>query len=384
MLKVWLAALAPLLKEHPNHLKFIKSVTDFILIAGYHTYIKTTHRYFQDELHGISRNINFFLPYRYNQSISKISKIHSQFHYIECIKEMDSTDNSDTEVSEAIHKNHIKDRYRASNKSRDSILRYMIEAASLSAKAYTYRKLLMGDSHSYDKPILSLNLRINGVMKKRNTIPSLAFPNNIIMSEFIQSPTSYFAAFRMNLNASPDLRASGFRKSWILHQQIRIANGITVTIQQHNNLDVIIVQKARCVEKWRRHGNRFHHILIQEDRAPRNNSSVRQQGYRPAKLLYAFRFSDPINTTKANANGRVVWCSVHYDLLLVEELEYLSSAIPNVNHRMIICRDVLQQSRQIINVSSVVIPIHLVPSGSDDNQYFINQYTSLEIYNMIY
>ncbi|KAF8252244.1 hypothetical protein K440DRAFT_510335, partial [Wilcoxina mikolae CBS 423.85] len=116
MLKVWLAVLAPVLKGHPNHLKFLKSVTDFILIAGYHSHTKTTLRYLQDALHGISRNIHLFLPYHYNQSISKIFKIHSLFHYMECIKEMGSADNSDTEVSEPTHKILIKDGYRASNK----------------------------------------------------------------------------------------------------------------------------------------------------------------------------------------------------------------------------------------------------------------------------
>ncbi|KAF8243359.1 hypothetical protein K440DRAFT_562039 [Wilcoxina mikolae CBS 423.85] len=107
MLKVSLAALVPLLKEHSNHLKFLKSVTDFILIAGYHSHIETTLKYLQEALHGISRNIHLFLPYRHNQSISKIPKIHSLFHYIECIKEMGSADNSDTEVSEAAYKNLI-------------------------------------------------------------------------------------------------------------------------------------------------------------------------------------------------------------------------------------------------------------------------------------
>ncbi|KAF8248438.1 hypothetical protein K440DRAFT_509219, partial [Wilcoxina mikolae CBS 423.85] len=116
MLKVWLAALAPLLKGHPNHRKFLKSVTDFILIAGYHSHTETALRYLQDALHGISRNIHLFLPYHHKQSISKIHKIHSLFHYIECIKEMGSADNSDTKVSEAAHKNLIKDGYRASNK----------------------------------------------------------------------------------------------------------------------------------------------------------------------------------------------------------------------------------------------------------------------------
>ncbi|KAF8245003.1 hypothetical protein K440DRAFT_557281 [Wilcoxina mikolae CBS 423.85] len=116
MLKVWLAALAPLLKGHSNHLKYFKSVTDFILIAGYHSHTETTLRYLQDALHGISRNIHLFLPYHHNQSLSKISKIDSLFHYIECIKEMGSADNSDTEVPEAAHINLNKDGFRVSNK----------------------------------------------------------------------------------------------------------------------------------------------------------------------------------------------------------------------------------------------------------------------------
>ncbi|KAF8251312.1 hypothetical protein K440DRAFT_515952, partial [Wilcoxina mikolae CBS 423.85] len=116
MLKVCLAALAPLLKGHPNHLKLLKSVTDFILIVGYHSHTETTLRYLQDALHSISRNIHLFLPYRHNQSISKIPKIHSLFDYVECIKEMGSPDNSDTEVSKAIHENLFKDGYRTSNK----------------------------------------------------------------------------------------------------------------------------------------------------------------------------------------------------------------------------------------------------------------------------
>ncbi|KAF8245053.1 hypothetical protein K440DRAFT_515626, partial [Wilcoxina mikolae CBS 423.85] len=89
----------------------LKSVTDFILIARYQSHTETTLKYLQDALHSISRNIYLFLPYRHNQFISKIPKIHSLFHYIECIKEMGSADNSDTEVSEATHKNLIKDSY---------------------------------------------------------------------------------------------------------------------------------------------------------------------------------------------------------------------------------------------------------------------------------
>ncbi|KAF8241405.1 hypothetical protein K440DRAFT_514653, partial [Wilcoxina mikolae CBS 423.85] len=44
-----------------------------------------------------------------------IPKIHFLFHYINCIKEMDSANNSDTQVSVAAHENLIKEGYHASN-----------------------------------------------------------------------------------------------------------------------------------------------------------------------------------------------------------------------------------------------------------------------------
>ena len=159
--------------------------------------------------------------------------------------------------------------------------------------------------------------------------------------------------------------------------------GVTVTIQQHNNPDTVVVQKARCVEKWHGQGNRFDNILIQGDCALRNNRWVLQTGYYPAKLLYAFCFSDRINPGEANANGSVVWLTVHHDQLFVEDLEYLSSAMPNRTHGMILCQDALQRVQHIVKVSLVLTPVQLVLSG-EDTEYLLNQYASLESYNMIY
>jgi len=77
MVKVWLAVLAPLRIWNPDNFKFIKSVTDFILIASYHSHTETTLKYLQDALSGISSNIHLFLPYCKSHSMSKIPKIHS-------------------------------------------------------------------------------------------------------------------------------------------------------------------------------------------------------------------------------------------------------------------------------------------------------------------
>jgi hypothetical protein len=83
MVKIWLAALALLDKVHPDHFKFVKSITDFILVASYHSHTQTTLKYLQDALSDISSNNHLCLPYRKSRSMSKIPKIHSLPLYIE-------------------------------------------------------------------------------------------------------------------------------------------------------------------------------------------------------------------------------------------------------------------------------------------------------------
>jgi hypothetical protein len=94
--KVWLAVLALLHKAHSDHFRFLKSVTDFILIASYHSFTETALKYLQDALCGISSNIHLFLPYRRSHSMSKIHRIHSRLHYIKCFCEIGCANHSDT------------------------------------------------------------------------------------------------------------------------------------------------------------------------------------------------------------------------------------------------------------------------------------------------
>jgi len=107
VVKVWLPARAPLLKGPPDHFKFIKPVPDFIFIASYHSQTETTLKYRQDALSRIRGNIHLSRLYRKSHITNKIPKIHSLHHYIECIREMGSSDSSDTKKSEAARKNLI-------------------------------------------------------------------------------------------------------------------------------------------------------------------------------------------------------------------------------------------------------------------------------------
>jgi len=235
---VWLAPLAPLLKGHPDHFNFIKSVTDFISIASYHSHTKTILKYLQDALSGISSNIYLFQPYHKSHGMSKILKIYSLLHYIECIKEMGSADNSDNEISEGVHKNLIKDGYHSSNQVRNilqmlrwetrlfhiklrvGILLHIVKSDPLSPKADICRKLLVWESLASDKLSPSSIPRINGVMRKHNTIATVTFPEGIGISEFIDALTSCFLTFHADTSTRLDLRTSGSCAFWMLHQMI--------------------------------------------------------------------------------------------------------------------------------------------------------------------
>jgi len=268
-------------------------------------------------------------------------------------------------------------------KSTIRILLDIVESDPIPPRAAICRKLLVRDSLASNKLSPGLILCINGVMRKCNTIATLTFPEVISISGCIDALTSYFLTFQADTSASLNLRASGSLASWNLHEKIYRANSFTVSIQLHNNPDTDEVQKARCVEKWCGQGNWLDNILIQGDHATRKNGWVRQQGYCHTNLLYAFHFSNQINTGEANANGSIIWRTVHHNLLFVKDFENMSCTMPNRSHGIIIWWDAPQTVRCIVDVSSVITPAQLVPSG-EDTQYLLNQYPSLESYNLTY
>lgn len=108
MKNVWLAALGPLLQGDPDNITFIQSVSDFILIGGYHSHSETTPQYLQDTLSGIISSILLFLTYRQSHSMSKIPNVDSVLPYIKYIQETDAANHSDTTISEATHNSWIR------------------------------------------------------------------------------------------------------------------------------------------------------------------------------------------------------------------------------------------------------------------------------------
>ena len=187
------------------------------------------------------------------------------------------------------------------------MLLHTVKSDHLSQKADTCRQLDVGDSQVSDKLSPSLIPYIDPVMSKCNMIATLTCLEGMRISEFFDALLSEFPIFKVDTSISLDIWTSVSHALGILHHKIHWANSITATIQQHNNSDAVVVQKTRWVQKCHGQGNQLDNVMIQGDWTPRSNCGVRQQGYCPAKWLYAFWFSDRINTGETNATGSGMW-----------------------------------------------------------------------------
>ena len=85
-------------------MRFLKAVTNFIPIASYHSHSDSTLGYIQDVLNVISRGLPLFSDFRKSDNASGILKLPAIYHYIECIREMGSSDNMDMEQMDLAHR----------------------------------------------------------------------------------------------------------------------------------------------------------------------------------------------------------------------------------------------------------------------------------------
>jgi len=165
--------------------------------------------------------------------MSKIHKIHSILHRIKCIVVMACAYNSDTNISEASHKNFIQDGYCASNNvnyiplmlgwemhlleitSRFCIWLHIIQSYPLFPKPDIWRKLFLGDSLVSNKLSPRVIPHIIRVLSTPSTIATLLYPEGISKSEFIDARTSQISKLQVvhtpvQIYGPPDAMHCGF------------------------------------------------------------------------------------------------------------------------------------------------------------------------------
>jgi len=204
------AVLAHLQKGYPNHFKFIKSVTNSILLAGYCFLTKTVLKDIPNESSGSSSDIHFFVQCCMSHSRSQVQNIHFLLQNTKYISEMSSDDSSEAKISEATYNNLLKDGYCSSNKGNYtphtvrwethlfdiktvvSIPLHMDQINPLLLITDICRELHVGHSLISNKVSPCLIPLINRVISKCNAIATLVYPDGISKLQFIDALTFDF------------------------------------------------------------------------------------------------------------------------------------------------------------------------------------------------
>jgi len=168
--------------------------------------------------------------------------------------------------------------------------------------------------HWSDTLLPSLKPHINSVTSKPHKDALLRFREGISRHDIIDEMSSYISTCQANMGANLDIQIAGPHVWEIFLEMIYWVNSATFTTQQHGNPDALLVKMAKHTGKWHRHGNPFNNNLIQGDCALCNDSLVCQWAHCTANPLYAFQFSDRINSGDANANRSVLLWTVLYDI----------------------------------------------------------------------
>jgi hypothetical protein len=144
------------------------------------------------------------------------------------------------------------------------------------------------------------------VKRKCISIVHLIYLEGSSISKVIVAVRYNFSTFHMDMCTSLDLWTLEFHASQLLYLKIHRPNSLTDTIPQCHIPNAVVIQNAWCVERWRRQGNWFNKNPIHGNPAQWNTDLICQQGYQPSNLLYAYCFSDRINTGKVNTNWKVI------------------------------------------------------------------------------
>ncbi|KAJ3764539.1 hypothetical protein FB446DRAFT_600711, partial [Lentinula raphanica] len=102
-------------KMDPQGITACRSILHFIQLAQYPSHDNETLQYMKNELLSWHLNKDYFIA-KGARSNFDIPKFHSLLHYVDSIKWVGATDNSNTEAFERLHIDFAKEGWRSSNK----------------------------------------------------------------------------------------------------------------------------------------------------------------------------------------------------------------------------------------------------------------------------
>ncbi|KAI5801105.1 hypothetical protein EDC01DRAFT_780849 [Geopyxis carbonaria] len=407
MLRVWIPALAPLFTGYPQHITFMRHLTDFILISGYHHHTEDTLGYLKEALDGMAAGMHLWAPYRNSTNTGddsnvKVPTMHAMSHYIECIQDVGSCDHTDTEAFESAHHWMCKLAYRASNKvnydvqmlaweqrlfyikSRLSVLRHILKEKPTSRHADLCLRMLI------NKPMLPKAIAAPALIGishgRRLKISTLTFHKLSLDVSFTEGLANHFKylADKHPEHLGPRLRRNRADARWWKTQKVRRGTGLCCVSESVNEDTGIRQEFARCTSSWRNSNKRYNYVMYSWT-VGKADSRISAEGLRFGQIISVFCIADQVFAIHQGFSTRIV----HHDIVFLRRLGLVNSGHVNKAHRMASVQRVARIDRGtskeyiVFPVAVILRPAHLVPTGTP-GKYFINNYISLEFYNTVY
>ncbi|KZT31029.1 hypothetical protein SISSUDRAFT_961178, partial [Sistotremastrum suecicum HHB10207 ss-3] len=107
-------------------LRATRGLLDFVYLAQYKSHSTETLQYLKDALTLFHENKEAFFE-SHGRDVFNYPKLHALQHYVEAIQEYGTTDNYNTEITERLHIDFVKEPYEASNRKQiyDQIIAYL-------------------------------------------------------------------------------------------------------------------------------------------------------------------------------------------------------------------------------------------------------------------
>jgi hypothetical protein len=380
MLRVWMPVMAPLFRNSPGHLRGMKSLTDFIMIASYPTHSEETLKYLQRALKGFEDS----LPLWPRESFDKIVKLHAMRHYVDLIREYGAIDHTDTEMTEALHSD-IKRSYEHSNKVayEPQMLAWNDRLFLIHDRTSLYQYLVSTDSHHTEvcrtlvlprsPPVKLGPTTISAMSERRLTLSELG--QRISVADLPQRVGTALERVSLWEKLPPDLQLLCSSTPYMKNLRVIPGSGVRITFEDVHIPSKVHVERARCTMQWQNRGQRYDHVLVyNRSRTGSQVSYFKQNCLDVGKLISVFRYETNLGNI-GEGKGRMM-----IDFAVIGRLDVQGSK-PNANHGMYTVKG--PQRLLVVPVSNIRRAVHLVPTDRQE-EYFLNAYVDLNMYNLVY
>jgi hypothetical protein len=423
--------MAPILtSHHPNAMKFLRAVMDFVTLAEYRSHDEETLGYMEHALNRINKMKEEFRDLRPKDRVTQeghfnFPKFHVLTHYVSFIRKYGSLDGFDSAYPETGHKIQVKEPYKRTNKRdgfEEQVFDHVIRANNMAAMMAIYlSRLRKPVSAARSRLAVPVNHKSRAIdlftwdmepeeraahalvrKEKRAWRPASTIARHTKLDDFIDALAVFVREMR-RINSGRPLQENfaderekesgiSYRRekdpSWVNTFPLSIHPSMICWTQRGSNPaepQGVEKQYVRCVDNW------------QSTEQPRRDfvwiTEFPDDDYMKGMVLGQLRLIFTIQDIAARSDGEFP----EYTGCVLDTMSIGLKGQPHHVHGMYEFekRDVVSPeqrrraiklgARRIYSASKVLRLAHVVPADLVENRtYLVNNYSDFEAFNTLY